>query len=49
MEEKPWDDWVASSNNSTEDKKASTRVLCSLPSEKPPNGRSKHINNIKYI
>ena len=39
MEEKPWEDWVASSNNSTKDKEASTRVLCSLPSEKLPNGK----------
>ena len=77
MEEKPWEDWVASSKNTTKDKETesdkanytnprdlargdtdseavhdvkepgtpaeadidSTKVLCSLPSEKSPNGK----------
>ena len=72
MEERPWEDWVASSKNTTTDKETdkanyttpsdqtrgdtdseavhdvnkpgthtviSTRVLCSLPSEKSPNGK----------
>ena len=82
MEEKPWEDWVASSKTTTKDKESdkancatpsdqarddtdseavqdvkepgthaeadidTTRVLCSLPSEKSPNGKHAGHGNI---